>query len=115
MSKSKNINIEIRAYLRAHSHFTDDMVAEKFNVSLNNVRANKAHITMGTDTDNPQERAKAVRSSGSKGLTLIKTNSYELRINESGQYSRLDFTKKVLSNITDSEAKAIMVTRIKSV
>ena len=66
----ENINIEIRSYLRANSHLSDDIVAEKFNVSLNNIRANKAHITMRTDTDNPQERAKAVRSTIKKGLKI---------------------------------------------
>jgi CRISPR/Cas system-associated endoribonuclease Cas2 len=113
MIKIKNINIEIRAYLRANPHFTDDMVAEKFNVSLNNIRANKAHITMRTDTDNPQERAKAVRSTAKKGLTLIKTPAYELRINEDGQFSRIDLIAKRISKVTDSEAKAIMITQLK--
>jgi len=112
MSKSKNINIEIRAYIRANSHFTDAMVADKFNVSLNNVRANKAHITMRTDTDNPQERAKAARSNIKRGLTLIKTNSYELRINEEGQFSRVDLIGKKIAKVNDSEAKAIMITSI---
>ena len=110
----KNINIDIRTYLRANPHFTDDIVAEKFNVSLNNIRANKAHITMRTDTDNPQARAKAVRSTLSKVLTLIKTPAYELMINEGGQYSRLDLKQRGVRKLSDSEAKAIMITRLKS-
>jgi len=67
---------------------------------------------MGTDTDNPQARAKAVRSNIKKGLTLIKTSSYELRINEEGQFSRVDLIGKKISKVTDSEAKAIMITSI---
>jgi len=110
----KNINIDIRAYLRAHPHFTDDIVAEKFNVSLNNIRANKAHITMRTDTDNPQARAKAVRHSFKPTLTLIKTTGYELLINEDGQFSRLNLKSRGISKLSDSEAKAIMITRLKS-
>jgi len=114
MKTIPNINIEIRSYLRAHPHFTDDIVAEKFNVSLNNIRANKAHITMRTDTDNPQERAKAIRSNIKKGLTLIKTPSFELRINEEGQFSRLDLVAKKLSKLTDAQAKAVMITQLKT-
>jgi len=108
-----NINIEIRKYLRANPHLTDDIIAEKFEVSTRSVSANKSHITMGTDTENPQERAKAVKRIYKKGLSLIKTKSYELRIDEDGQYSRADFTSKIISKISDNQAKDIMLTELR--
>jgi len=108
----ENINIKIRAYLRKNPHLTDDIVAEKFNVSERSVSANKSHITMGTDTDNPQVRAKAVSRSGRKALTLIKAKAFELRINEDGQFSRLDLIGKKFSKVTDEEAKSIMITQL---
>lgn len=38
----------------------DDMrIAEMFGVAYRSVTANKAHVTMGTDTDNPQPRKKS--------------------------------------------------------
>jgi hypothetical protein len=110
----KNINVEIRAYIRANSHLNDDIIADKFDVSRGSVSANRAHITMGTDTDHPQARAKSVIRTVKKGLTLIKTSAYELRINEDGQYTRLDIAGKKFSKITDDEAKAIMMTKIGS-
>ena len=58
MKKRTYNNKEIRAYIRLNRHYTDQMVADHFNVSTRVVSANKAHITMGTDTDNPQEKAK---------------------------------------------------------
>jgi hypothetical protein len=109
---SKNKNIEIRAYIRANPHLNDDILADKYNVSKRSISANRSHITMGTDTDNPQGRAKAVKNSVKKGLTLIKTNSYELRINEEGQFSRVDLIGKKIAKVSDSEAKAIMITSI---
>lgn len=110
----ENINVSIRAYIRANTHLTDDILAEMFDVSTRSITANRSHITMGTDTDNPQARAKAVKHKFKKGITLIKTNSYELRINEDGQYSRLDLQTKIISKLTDNEAKTIMLTRINS-
>jgi hypothetical protein len=67
---------------------------------------------MGTDTDNPQARAKSIKKSVDKGLTLIKTNSYELRINSEGQFSRMDLLGKSISKVTDIEAKSIMLTKL---
>jgi hypothetical protein len=99
----ENINIKVRSYLRANPHFTDDIVAEKFNISLASVSANKSHITMGTDTDNPQVKSKSKLRTFRKVLTLIKTKSYELSINDEGQYSRSDLIGKRMSNITDIE------------
>jgi len=40
-------NKAIRAYIRANRHYTDQMVADHFNVSTRVIAANKAHITMG--------------------------------------------------------------------
>ncbi len=108
----KTIHQEIREYLRANPHLNDDIVAEKFDVSKGTVVANRSHITMGTDTDHPQARAKAVRKTTKKGLTLIKTGSYELRINEDGQFSRIDLAAKKISRVSDIEAKAIMITEL---
>ena len=95
--KTKTIHQEIRAYIRANPHLNDDIVADKFDVSKGSVSANRAHITMGTDTDNPQARAKAVKKTSVRGLTLINTDAYQLRINAKGQYSRLDLTKGSIS------------------
>lgn len=107
-----NKNIAIRAYIRANPHLNDDILADKYDVSKRSISANRSHITMGTDTDNPQARAKAVRVNTKKGLTLIKTAYYELRINEDGQFSRLDLSLKKISKLSDSEAKAVMITSI---
>jgi len=108
----ENIHVKIRAYIRANPHLTDDILAEEFDVSPRTISANRSHITMGTDTDNPQARAKAVKRNIEKGITLIKTNSYELRINEDGQFSRLEVQGRKSKRITDNEAKTIMLTRI---
>lgn len=107
-------NKEIRAYLRANPHYTDSMVADHFNVSLGVISANKTHITMGTDTDNPQERAKPHYATKSiiKQLTLIKAPDYNLLIDENGNYRRLDLKTKKLTTITDDQAKAIMLNRL---
>lgn len=105
-------NKEIRTYLRANPHFTDDMVAEHFNVSTRVISANKAHITMRTDTDNPQARSKVNRvvKSVKKQLTVIKTNSYQLLIDEDGQFRRVEGKK--VSRLTDEQAKAVMLSRL---
>ena len=114
MAKKQYDNKEIRAYLRANPHYTDGMVADHFNVSTRVVSANKAHITMGTDTDNPQERAKAkqVFKTVLKQLTLIKTNEYHLIIDEKGQFRRCELKGNKVSTITDEQAKAIMLNRL---
>lgn len=39
-------NKAIRAFIRANRHYTDQMVADHFNVSTRVIAANKAHITM---------------------------------------------------------------------
>jgi DNA repair photolyase len=106
-----NINIKIRAYLRANPHFTDDMVADHFNVSLRSVSANKSHITMGTDTDNPQARAAPVRSTTNR-LSLIKNKGFELMIDTDGQFIRMDFVTKGIRKLTDDQAKAVMLTQL---
>ncbi len=107
-------NKAIRAYLRANPHYTDRMVADHFNVSLGVISANKAHITMGTDTDNPQERAKPIFGTRSilKQLTLIKTNEFHLVIDEQGNYKRLELKSRKITSITDEQAKAIMISRL---
>lgn len=108
---SKNINIEIRACIRLNPHLTDDILADQFNVSKRSISANRSHITMGTDTANPQVRAKANKRKAKRGLILIKTKGYELRINEDGEYSRLDLTLKQVAKLTDAEAKAVMISQ----
>jgi len=114
MAKKDYDNKAIRAYLRANPHYTDGMVADHFGVSTGVISANKAHITMGTDTDNPQERAKAVHTlkSFKKQLTIIKTIDYHLIIDEDGQYYRCDLKKKGISKLSDDQAKAIMLNRL---
>lgn len=107
-------NKEIRKYLRANPHYTDSIVADHFNVSTRVISANKAHITMGTDTDNPQERAKAKHSVKTlkKQLTLIKTNTYQLVIDDEGQYYRCDLKSHKIVKISDDQAKTIMLSRL---
>ncbi|WP_300571173.1 hypothetical protein [Flavobacterium sp.] len=107
-------NKEIRAYLRANPHYTDGMVADHFGVSTGVISANKAHITMGTDTDNPQARAKAVFASKGykKQLIVIKTNEYHLLIDEDGQYSRCELKTKKIAKLSDEQAKAVMLNRL---
>lgn len=114
MAKKTHDNKQIRAYLRANPHYTDGMVADHFGVSTGVISANKAHITMGTDTDNPQERAKAVFASKGfkKQITLIKTPVYQLLIDEDGQYHRCDLKTKKIGKLTDEQAKAVMLNRI---
>lgn len=108
-------NKAIRTYLRENRHFTDQMVADHFNVSTRVIAANKAHITMGTDTDNPQLRAKSKLTSkiSKKQLTLIKTPIYNLIIDEDGQYYCCDLIKHTITKITDTKAKALMINRLK--
>ena len=113
--KNKNYdNKEIRNYLRANPHYTDDMVADHFNVSTRVIAANKAHITMGTDTDHPQERAKAnhLVKHYKKQLTIIKTLNYQLIIDEDGAYLRCDLKTHKIARLTDEQAKAIMLNRL---
>lgn len=107
-------NKEIRKYLSENRHLSDDIVAEHFNVSTRVISANKAHITMGTDTDNPQARAKAKRSIKhfKRQLTLIKTNTYQLIVDEDGQYLRCDLKTKKISKLTDEQAKSVMLSRL---
>lgn len=114
MQKKNYDNKEIRAYLRANPHYTDGMVADHFGVSTGVISANKAHITMGTDTDNPQKRAEAkhVLKSYKKQFTLIKTINYHLIIDEDGQYHRCDLKTKKILKLTDDQAKAVMLTRL---
>lgn len=108
-------NKAIRAYLRANPHYTDGMVADHFGVSTRVIAANKAHITMGTDTDNPQKRAdpKHTLKSLKKQLTLIKTIDYQLIIDEDGQYHRCDLKTHKINKLNDEQAKAVMLTRLK--
>ena len=108
-------NKAIRSYLRTNPHYTDQMVADHFGVSTRVIAANKAHITMGTDTDNPQERAKSKRLTkvGKKQITLIKTSSYNLIIDENGQFYRCDLTKNTITRLNDTNAKSLMINRIK--
>jgi hypothetical protein len=108
-------NKEIRAYLRTNPHYSDIIVAEHFGVSTRVISANKAHITMGTDTDNPQERAKPkhIIKSIKKQLTLIKTSTYHLIIDEDGQYYRCDLKTHKINKLTDNQAKDLMLNRLK--
>lgn len=112
--KTKHDNKAIRSYLRANPHYTDGMVADHFNVSTRVIAANKAHITMGTDTDNPQKRAesKHIAKHHRKQLTLIKTINYHLIIDEDGVYMRLDLKTHKLAKLTDTQAKTIMMNRL---
>lgn len=106
-------NKEIREYIRNNKHYTDEIIADKFGVSTRVVSANKAHITMGTDTDNPQKRAESQFSkSYTKQLVLIKTSAYNLIIDENGGFMRLDLQTRKISKLTDEQAKAIMVNRL---
>lgn len=107
-------NKAIRAYLRANPHYNDLIVAEHFNVSTRVISANKAHITMGTDTDNPQERAKPIHvlKSLKKQLTIIKTIDYHLIIDEDGQYHRCDLKTHKIAKLSDDQAKAVMLNRL---
>ena len=112
--KTKHDNKAIRDYLRANPHYTDGMVADHFNVSTRVIAANKAHITMGTDTDNPQARAKSTHlvKHYRKQLTLIKTINYHLIIDEDGGYMRCDLKTHKISKLTDAQAKAVMLNRL---
>jgi hypothetical protein len=114
MNKKTYDNKAIRAYIRANRHYTDQMVADHFDVSTRVVAANKAHITMGTDTDNPQERAKSKHTAkiNKKQIPLIKTSTYQLIIDEDGQYHRCDLVKHTISKLSDTQAKALMLTRL---
>lgn len=111
--KNTHDNKAIRQYIRENRHYTDEMVADKFGVSIKVISANKAHITMGTDTENPQKRADSVFSKKSfKQLTLIKTSSYNLVIDEQSNFIRLDLKTRKITKLTDDQAKAIMVNRL---
>ena len=107
-------NKAIRDFIRANRHYTDIMVADHFNVSTRVISANKAHITMGTDTDNPQERRERQSSVSlrKKQIPLIKTSTYQLIIDEDGQYHRCDLVKHTISKLTDYQAKTLMLNRL---
>jgi hypothetical protein len=112
MKKSYD-NKAIRAFIRANRHYTDQMVADEFNVSTRVVAANKAHITMGTDTDNPQERKQRQATKvNKKQIPIIKTSTYQLIIDEEGQFYRCDLIKHTISKLTDAQAKALMLSRL---
>lgn len=115
MKKRTYNNKEIRAYIRLNRHYTDQMVADHFNVSTRVVSANKAHITMGTDTDNPQEKAKPkyIVKLIKKQLTLIKTNVYHLIIDEDGQFHRCDLKTHKITKLSDEQGKVLMLNRLK--
>lgn len=111
--KKSHDNKAIREYIRTNRHYTDEIIADKFDVSTRVVSANKAHITMGTDTDNPQKRADAKFSKAyTKQLILIKTSTYNLIVDENGGFMRLDLKTRKVSKLTDDQAKAIMVNRL---
>jgi hypothetical protein len=114
MKNKTHDNKAIRTFIRANRHYTDQMVADQFGVSTRVIAANKAHITMGTDTDNPQERAKSKHTAKlqKKQIPLIKTSTYQLIIDEDGQYYRCDLIKHTISKLTDTQAKALMITRL---
>lgn len=107
-------NKAIRAFIREHRHYTDQMVADHFNVSTRVVSANKAHITMGTDTDNPQERRQPQHRTKllKKQIPIIKTSTYQLIIDEDGQYHRCDLVKHTITKLSDDQAKAVMLSRL---
>jgi hypothetical protein len=69
---------------------------------------------MGTDTDNPQERAKSKHSAkiNKKQIPIIKTSTYQLIIDEDGQYHRCDLVKHTISKLNDTQAKALMLIRL---
>jgi hypothetical protein len=108
-------NKKIREFIRANRHYTDQMLADQFNVSTRVISANKAHITMGTDTDNPQERRerKSTAKINKKQIPLIKTSTYQLIIDEDGQYYRCDLIKRGISKLTDNQAKELMLNRLR--
>lgn len=111
--KKSHDNKAIREYIRTNKHYTDEIIADKFGVSIGVVSANKAHITMGTDTDNPQKRADPTfAKTFLKQLILIKTNAYHLIIDEKGGYMRLDLQSRKSTRLTDEQAKAIMLNRL---
>lgn len=107
-------NKAIRDFIRANRHYTDSMVAHHFDVSTRVVSANKAHITMGTDMDHPQERRErhSNLSIKKKQIPLIKTSTYQLIIDEDGQFHRCDLVKHTISKLNDSQAKALMINRL---
>jgi hypothetical protein len=113
--KKTHDNKAIRSYLRENSHYTDQMVADHFGVSTRVIAANKAHITMGTDTDNPQLRAKSKHMAKitKKQISLVKTLTYELIIDEQGQYYVCYPIHNNIVKLTDSQAKSLMINRIK--
>ena len=111
--KKSHDNKAIRDYIRNNRHYTDEMVADNFGVSTRVVSANKAHITMGTYTDNTQIIAESKFSKiYTKQLNLIKTNEYNLIIDENGNFMRLDLKTRKISKLTDEQAKSIMVNRL---
>lgn len=110
---TKHDNKAIRKYIRDNRHYTDEMVADKFGVSIGVVSANKAHITMGTDTDNPQKKADPkFTKTFTKQLILIKTNAYHLIIDENSNFMRLDLQTRKSTRLTDEQAKVIMLNRL---
>lgn len=69
----KELNKEIRKYIKDNPKLSNREVGEEFGVSWRSVRANRAHITMGTDTDTPQPRKKSKKRKKTIKGTKFKT------------------------------------------
>jgi uncharacterized membrane-anchored protein YjiN (DUF445 family) len=67
------INFEIRELIRQNPKATNQQIADLFDdVSWQSVRANRSHVTMGTDTDNPQPKAKSKKTKKQETFYGIK-------------------------------------------
>ena len=85
----ESINFEIRESIRQNPKLSNKDISELFDdVTPFKVRANRSHVTMGTDTDSPQERKKSVKSNK-------KDTFYGLR--------KLDARNKKVNAILDSK------------
>lgn len=60
------LNKGIRSYIRANPKVSNQDVGAEFNVSWQSARANRAHVSMGTDTDNPQARKESTKKASTK-------------------------------------------------
>jgi hypothetical protein len=87
------LNYEIREIIRGNANLSNKEIADMFedgNVSPFKVRANRAHVTMGTDTDTPMERKKSLRTSKNETyFGLKKLDARNLKVGAIGGSSLL--------------------------
>jgi hypothetical protein len=76
----ESINFEIREIIRTNPKLSNRDIAKNLDgVSWQSVRANRSHVTMGTDTDNPQERKTPVKRNTYFGINKLSARNKKVK------------------------------------